>query len=82
MNSPGLADTVMTLEKGRAMVEVAEIRPENNIRVGIDGSSTELLKAGLYELMRTMAWFACSTGRPKSKPPAGILNSLVGASSL
>jgi hypothetical protein len=49
MVSPGLADTIMTLEKGRAMVEVADIRPENNIRIGLDNSSTRLLKAGLYD---------------------------------
>jgi len=49
MISPGLADTIVTLEKGRAMVEVAEIRPENNVRIGENGSSTQLLKAGLYD---------------------------------
>jgi hypothetical protein len=49
MISPGLADTIMTLVKGRAMVEVAEIRPENNVRIGENDSSTQLLKAGLYD---------------------------------
>jgi hypothetical protein len=49
MVSPGLADTIMNLEKGRAIVEVAAIRPENNVRIGEDGSSTQLQKAGLYE---------------------------------
>jgi hypothetical protein len=49
MVSPGLADTIMTLGKGRAMVEVAEIRPENNIRIGLSNSSTQLVKAGLYD---------------------------------
>jgi len=49
MISPGLADTIVNLEKGRAMVEVAEIRPENNVRLGENGSSTQLLKAGLYD---------------------------------
>ena len=49
MVSPGLADTIMTLQKGRAMVEVADIRPENNVRIGENGSSTQLLKAGLYD---------------------------------
>jgi hypothetical protein len=49
MNSPGLADTIMTLEKGRAIVEVADIHPENNVRISEDGSSTQLKKAGLYE---------------------------------
>ena len=49
MNSPGLADTILTLEKGRAIVEVAAIRPENNVRISEDGSNTQLLKAGLYD---------------------------------
>ena len=49
MISPGLADTVLALDKGRAMVEVADIRPENNIRVNEGGESTRLLKAGLYD---------------------------------
>jgi len=46
MVSPGLADTVLTLEKGRAMVEVARIRPENNVRIGQNNSSTRLRKPG------------------------------------
>jgi hypothetical protein len=29
-------------------VEVAEIRPQNNVRIGENGSSTQLLKPGLY----------------------------------
>ncbi|MGA2273872.1 MAG: hypothetical protein ABSH00_09980 [Bryobacteraceae bacterium] len=49
MVSPGLADTIVNLQKGRAMVEVDEIRPENNVRVVEHGSSTQLLKAGLYD---------------------------------
>ena len=49
MVSPGPADTITTLEKGRAMAEVADIRPENNVRIGEDGTSVQLLKAGLYD---------------------------------
>ena len=49
MISPGLADTALTLQKGRAMVEVADIHPENNIRIRYNGASTQLLKAGLYD---------------------------------
>lgn len=49
MISPGLADTVLKLQKGRAMVEVADIRPENNVRVREGGASTQLLKPGLYD---------------------------------
>jgi uncharacterized membrane protein YgcG len=49
MVSPGLADTLLTLQKGRAMVEVADIHPENNIRIGDNNASTQMLKAGLYD---------------------------------
>lgn len=49
MISPGLADTVLALQKGRAMVEVADIRPENNVRISESGASTQLLKTGLYD---------------------------------
>jgi hypothetical protein len=49
MVSPGLADTVLELDKGRAMVEIADIHPENNVRVNEGGESTRLLKAGLYD---------------------------------
>jgi hypothetical protein len=49
MISPGWADTVLALERGRAMVEIADIRPENNVRINEGGTSTRLLKAGLYD---------------------------------
>ncbi len=49
MISPGLADTIMALQKGRALIEVADIRRENNVRIAENGSSTQLQKAGLYD---------------------------------
>jgi hypothetical protein len=49
MVSPGLADTVVTLKQGRALVEVAAIYPENNVIVNEDGAQVRLLKPGLYE---------------------------------
>jgi hypothetical protein len=49
MVSPGLADTILSLQHGRALVEVAEIRPENNVRVNEGAASVRLLKTGLYE---------------------------------
>ncbi len=49
MISAGLADTVLALEKGRAMVEVANIRPENNIQIREGGARVQLLKPGLYD---------------------------------
>ncbi len=49
MVSPGLADTIATLQTGRAMVEVDEIHPENNIRINEHGASAQLVKPGLYD---------------------------------
>ena len=49
MVSPSLAPTVVELVKGRAMVEVAYIRKENDIHVEEDDASIKLLKKGLYD---------------------------------
>src|ERR1700722_14252324 len=49
MVSPDLATTRVELQKGRALVDVAEISKENDIRVDQNGASTKLLKPGLYE---------------------------------
>ncbi len=49
MVSPGLADTVVALERGRAMVEVAQIHPENDVRIEQSRASAQLLKPGLYD---------------------------------
>ncbi len=52
MISPGLTDTEVELDQGHAMVEVAEIHPENSLRVDEDGTATQLLKTGLYDFNR------------------------------
>jgi hypothetical protein len=49
MVSPGLADTVLALNKGRALVEVDQILPANDIRINEGSASTQLKKAGLYD---------------------------------
>jgi len=49
MISPDLTDTQIGVDKGHAMIEVAEIHPENDIRVSTDGTTTRLLKTGLYD---------------------------------
>jgi hypothetical protein len=49
LNSAGLADNVVTLQSGRALVEVADILPANNIRVILGTSNTRLVKPGLYD---------------------------------
>ncbi|HEY2546665.1 MAG TPA: FecR domain-containing protein, partial [Candidatus Acidoferrum sp.] len=49
MISSSLTDTEVSVDQGHAMVEVAEIHPENNIRIAADGKTTQLLKTGLYD---------------------------------
>jgi hypothetical protein len=49
MISPSLTYTEVGIEKGQAMVEVAEIHRENDLRVLEDGATTQLLKTGLYD---------------------------------
>ena len=48
MVSPSLTNTEVSLIKGQAMVEVAEIYKDNVLRVREDGATTQLLKNGLY----------------------------------
>ena len=50
MISPDLANTILLLQRGRALVEVTDIRPENNIRINVNGASAQLLKPGLYDI--------------------------------
>lgn len=49
MISPDLTHTQFALNKGEAMVEVDEIHPENNIQISENGTTTRLLKTGLYD---------------------------------
>jgi hypothetical protein len=49
MISSSLTDIEVGLDQGHAMIEVAEIRPENDIRVTQDGAAIQLLKTGLYD---------------------------------
>lgn len=47
--SPGLANTELRVERGRAMVEVAEIYRANDLRVDQGGASIQITKRGLYD---------------------------------
>ena len=49
MISPSITDTEVQLNQGRAMVEVAEIHDQNNLRISEGGLETRLVKKGLYE---------------------------------
>jgi FecR-like protein len=47
--SLGLTNTELQVRKGRALIEVAEIHKENDLRVRVNEVTTELVKDGLYE---------------------------------
>jgi hypothetical protein len=49
MVSPDLANTRVELQKGRTLVEVIQIRKENDLRIDQIGASTRILKIGLYD---------------------------------
>ncbi len=49
MIATGLTNTVVSVDKGEAMVEVVELHPENFLGIEQDGRKTELLKTGLYD---------------------------------
>ena len=48
MISPSLTNTEVQLNKGRAMLEVADIHKQNDIKIAQDGATTQVLKNGLY----------------------------------
>ena len=49
MVSPDLANTRVQLDKGRAFIEVLDIRSQNDIRMDQNGGSIKLLNKGLYD---------------------------------
>lgn len=49
MISPGLTNTEVELERGQAIVEVAEMHLENNIRIKENTLTVRLEKTGLYQ---------------------------------
>ena len=49
MIATSITNTEVALDRGHAMIEVAEIHPENDIRVEADGETAQLLKTGLYD---------------------------------
>jgi hypothetical protein len=49
MISPDLANTEVEVDKGEAMVEVADISKNNNIRIDEGGATAQILNKGLYD---------------------------------
>lgn len=48
MISPNLTNTEVEVDRGEAVIEVAQVYPQNNLRVDEDGATTRLMKDGLY----------------------------------
>lgn len=65
MISPSEADTRLAVEKGHAMIEVAEIHPQNDIRVIENGATIHLLKTGLYDFNARQDAFRVFDGKAK-----------------
>jgi hypothetical protein len=63
MVSPNLTKTQFSSEKGEVIVEVAEIRPENDLLVDEDGATIELQKTGLYDFDADHARFRVFDGQ-------------------
>jgi hypothetical protein len=49
MVSPSITNTDVRLNQGEAMVEVAELHPQNDINITAGGASAKLVKTGLYD---------------------------------
>jgi hypothetical protein len=63
MISNSITDTEIGLDEGHAMIEVAEIHPENDIRIVAGGDTTELLKTGLYDFDLSQHQFRVFEGK-------------------
>jgi hypothetical protein len=63
MISPDLTNTSVQLLHGEAMVEADQVLKGNNIRIMEDGSTTTLLKPGLYDFNADQAQVAVINGK-------------------
>jgi hypothetical protein len=61
--SPSITDTEVGVEKGDAMIEVAEIHPENDIRISEGSTTARLLKTGLYDFNLNQQLFRVFDGQ-------------------
>lgn len=63
MVSTSLTSTGVSLDQGRALVEVSEIHHENNLRVTADGFTTQVVKTGLYDFDAARAQVRVFSGK-------------------
>jgi hypothetical protein len=65
LNSPDLANTLLTMTQGRALVEVDNILPANNLIITEGGVGVKLVKKGLYEFDATSGQVRAFEGQAK-----------------
>jgi hypothetical protein len=63
MNSPDLADTEVTLQSGRAMVEADQLLPANHMVIHEGPATVRLMKGGLYDFDAAHGQFRVFDGR-------------------
>lgn len=63
MNSPNIPDTEVTVQGGRAMVEVDQILPANHILIHEGAATVQLMKNGLYDFDTTSGRVRVFEGR-------------------
>lgn len=71
MVSTSITNTGVEVDKGHAMIEVAEMHPENDIRITGGGSTAQLLKTGLYDFNLDQRGFRVFDGEAKIEGNGG-----------
>ena len=74
MISPSLTNTEVQLNKGRAMLEVAEIHKQNDIKIAQNGATTQILKNGLYEFDANSGEVQVFDGKAKVEAKSNIVD--------
>lgn len=63
MISPSITNTEVSLDRGRAMLEVEQIYPQNDIRIAENGMTTRVQKVGLYDFSSNPGWVRVFDGQ-------------------
>lgn len=74
MIATSITNTEVAVDRGHAIVEVAEIHPENDIRVEADGETTQLLKTGLYDFDADQQQLRVFDGKARVQEPERLVD--------
>ena len=82
MVSSNLTNTEADLVKGQATVEVSEIHQYNQLRIGEDGATTQMMKNGLYAFDADHDQVRVLKGEAMCRTTTRTLRSRVGTGSI